>query len=247
MSTRTKTNIDNKGPSSVPLTREKTASEKLRSYTWWLGLCGILSAFFLVFATVLGGLLRDDGYSHIQHSISELNEQGAPNANFLMILFTTYHALVVPFAIGLHLALPRNSSDGWRNGVGPVALGLAGVLGIPLGAYARCDPGCFGATTFRGKLHGILVLVTVPLVFTGIIASSFRVRGHDIWKSFRRYSKITAATGLAFGVGMIPFMQGPKTGLLERISVAIILQWDAITGWILMRGSVLTQLGFKKE
>jgi hypothetical protein len=190
-----------------------------------LGLSGILSAAFLVTATVVGVALRP-GFDHVAYTISELYEVGAPNAGWLMVLFTAYHALVVPLALGLHRALPARP-HGW---VGPALLGLAGLLGIPLGAYARCDVGCFGATTFTGKLHGVLVAVTVPLIFAAMFAVWARVRHAAGWTGYARYTLATAGVGLAFGLGMIPFVQGPYAGLLERISVAILLQWYVGSG-----------------
>lgn len=194
-----------------------------------LGFCGVLSASLLVIATVLGGGLRE-GYNPIQQSISELYEVGAPYRNWLMVLFTAYHALVIPFAIGLHWGLPSAKRD-W---IGPLALGFAGLLGIPLGSYARCDAGCFGATTLQGQLHGILLLVTVPLIFTSMFAVSCRLWQHPKWRSLAYYSLATAACGVAFGLGMMPFIRGAYAGLLERVSVAIILQWYVLMGISLM-------------
>lgn len=206
------------------------------------GLCGVLSPMFLMIATIVGGALRQD-YDPIANSISELYETAAPNAHWLMVLFTTYHALVIPLAIGLYRGLPRTPC-GWN---GPVFLGLAGLFGIPLGAYAQCDPGCFGATTFRGQLHGILVLVTVLLIFAAMFATWFRVRNHLQWRGYARYTIVTALIGIAFGIGMVPFIQGQYAGLLERISVTIIGQWYAVSGLLLVylaRGREFPVRGF---
>jgi hypothetical protein len=197
-----------------------------------LGLAGILSAGFIVTATVVGVVLREDA-NHVSFTISELYEVGAPNAWWLMILFTAYHALVIPLAVGLHRGLPRAQLD-W---LGPALLGTAGLLGIPLGAYAQCDPGCFGATTFRGQLHGILVLVTVPLIFGAMFAIWHRLRRHEGWRTYSRYTLATAVIGLGFGLAMTPFVQGPFAGLLERINVSILLQWYVVSGTVLIRVS----------
>ncbi len=197
-----------------------------------LGLSGVLSAAFIVTATVVGVALREDA-NHVSFTISELYETGAPNAGWLMVLFTAYHALVIPLAIGLHRGLPR-SRRAW---LGPALLGAAGILGVPLGAYARCDPGCFGATTFRGQLHGILVLVTVPLIFGAMFAIWHRVRRHPGWRGYARYTLATAVMGLGFGLGMGPFVQGPYAGLLERINVVILLQWYVVSGLVLIRAT----------
>ena len=155
---------------------------------------------------------------------------GAPNAVGLMVMFTAYHALVIPLALGLHLGLPP-SRHGW---VGPALLGAAGALGIPLGAWARCDPGCFGATTFRGQMHAVLVLLTVPLIYGAMLAIWQRLRQHPAWGRHARYTLVTAVLGLAFGLGMTPFVRGPYAGLLERISVAIMLQWYVVMGLSVM-------------
>jgi len=195
-----------------------------------LGFSGVLSALFIVTATVVGVALREDA-NHVSFTISELYETGAPNAGWLMVLFTAYHALVIPLAMGLHRGLP-GARFGW---LGPALLGGAGALGIPLGAYARCDPGCFGATTFPGKLHGVLVLVTVPLIFGAMFAVWRRLRDHPRWRTFRRYTLVTAIVGLGVGLGMTPFVQGPLAGLLERINVAVLLQWYVVSGLVLMR------------
>ena len=197
-----------------------------------LGISGVLSAAFIVTATVVGVALREDA-NHVSFTISELYETGAPDAGWLMVLFTAYHALVIPLAIGLHRGLPR-ARRGW---IGPSLLAAAGVLGIPLGAWARCDPGCFGATTFRGQMHGVLVLVTVPLIFGAMFAIWRRLRQHDGWRRYRRYTLATAVLGLGFGLGMAPFVQGLYAGLLERINVAILLQWYVVSGIVLIRRS----------
>lgn len=218
--------IDGVFDASLPL-RATKGKDRLQAA---LGCSGILSALFLVTATVLGVWLRDD-VDHVVTTISELYQTGAPHAAPLMVLFTAYHALVIPLALGLYLALPRGRLD-W---LGPVLLATAGAFGVPLGAYARCDPGCFGATTFRGQLHGILVLVTVPLIFAAMFATWRRTAGHARWRTYGRYTLVTAVVGLAFGAGMSPFVQGPYAGLLERIAVAIMLQWYVVTGIAVMR------------
>lgn len=200
-----------------------------------LGASGVLSALLIVTATVVGVALREDA-NHVSFTISELYETGAPNAWWLMVMFTAYHALVIPLAVGLHLGLPRARLD-W---IGPALLGTAGALGIPLGAYARCDPGCFGATTFRGQLHGILVLVTVPLIFGAMFAIWRRLKGHGGWRTYRRYTLATAVIGLSFGLAMTPFVQGQYAGLLERVNVAMLLQWYVASGLVVVgvaRGS----------
>lgn len=207
-----------------------------------MGLSGVLSALFIVAATTLGVWLRP-GFDHVSYTISELYEVGAPNAGWLMVLFTAYHALVIPFSIGLQRALPP-SRRGW---IGPAMLAAAGALGIPLGAWARCDPGCFGATTFRGQMHAVLVLLTVPLIYGAMIAIWNRLRQHSAWRVSAVYTLITAVIGLGFGLAMTPFVQGSYAGLLERISVAIMLQWYIVMGAKVMRVARRSAVGRRED
>lgn len=111
------------------------------------GLCGVLSAAFLVFATAVGGALRE-GHDPVRNSIIELYETGAPNAPWLMILFTTYHALVIPFAVGLHRGLPR-SHLGW---IGPL-------FDRRLTKPRTCHQGC--ASSFRVSGHASIAVIVV--------------------------------------------------------------------------------------
>lgn len=58
-----------------------------------------------------------------------------------------------------------------------VLLGLyAGILGIILTAFFPCDVGCeANPTTFWGKGHGVLVAISALLVFTGMVALTWRM------------------------------------------------------------------------
>jgi membrane associated rhomboid family serine protease len=84
-------------------------------------------------------------------------------------------------------------------------------------------------------MHAVLVLLTVPLVYGGMIAVWSRLRRHAAWRGVARYTLATAVVGILFGLGMTPFVQGPYAGLLERISVAIMVQWYAVMGIVVMR------------
>ncbi len=75
------------------------------------GASGIALVITYITTTVVGASLRP-GYSHIRDSVSELIEMGAPNKELLDIMIGSYHLLLIMFAIGLHLALPRTRAVG---------------------------------------------------------------------------------------------------------------------------------------
>lgn len=210
-----------------PIAAVRTAPASIRSDRWLalLGLCGVLSALALIIATVVGGALRE-GYDPVRDAISELTEAGGPNAEWLRVFTTAYAALLIPFAYGLHRALPP-ARLGW---VGPLLLGTAGLSMVPLGNYARCDTGCWEATTTRGQAHAWLVLVGVPLLFASMFAIWLRIRRHSEWRGYARHTLATLVLAVASGLIMLPFLQSDYEGLFERISTVIMLQWYVVLG-----------------
>ena len=210
-----------------PITAVRTAPADVRSDRWLalFGPCGVLAALALIPATVVGGALRD-GYDPVRDAISELTEAGGPNAEWLRVLTTAYAALLIPLAYGLHRGLPP-ARLGW---VGPLLLGGAGLSQVPLGNYARCDAGCWEATTTRGQAHAWLVLVGVPLTFAAMFAIWLRIRRQPEWRGYARYTLATLALAVASGLIMLPFLQSDYEGLFERISTVIMLQWYVVLG-----------------
>lgn len=194
-----------------------------------LGFCGLASAFALVTATLVGGALRE-GYDPVRDAISELTEAGGPNAEWLRVLTTAYAALLIPFAYGLHRGLP-SARLGW---LGPLLLGGAGLSMVPLGNYARCDTGCWEATTTRGQAHAWLVLVGVPLTFAAMFAIWLRMRRQPKWRGYARHTLATLVLAVASGLIMLPFLQSDYEGLFERISTVIMLQWYVVLGLLLI-------------
>jgi hypothetical protein len=65
----------------------------------------------------------------------------------------------------------------------------------------------------------------------------YRLRNRPDWSRYRRYTLGTMIVGVVFGIAMVPFVQGPHAGLLERISVGLIIQWYAGTGLLVMLAS----------
>lgn len=210
-----------------PMMQVREARAGAASDRWlaFLGFCGVLSPLLIISATVVGGASRQ-GYDPVRDAISRLYEAGAPNAEWLMALFTAYHALLIPLALGLHRGLPP-TRFGW---IGPLLLGTAGLLGIPLGSFARCDVGCWDATSFPGQMHGILVLVTVPLTLGAFFAIWLRIKGHREWRGYARYTLATFLIALASGIVMVPFLRSDYEGLFERITIALYIHWYIVMG-----------------
>lgn len=189
------------------------------------GLCGILSAAFFVTADVAGSLLRPD-YSVVGQAISELIERSAPHKTFLDPLLLGFHALVIPFAWGLH----KSTAVTRRGALGPILLAGAGVLGVILTVFFPCDPGCEPFQSLRGTLH---IVIAIPMGFSvlfGILALSFRFRTDKGWMKFSRYSMVTFIVGVVLAVFTLLLAESSLVGLLERALTASYLQWYVVIG-----------------
>jgi hypothetical protein len=195
------------------------------------GASGIALVVIYITATVVGAALRP-GYSHIRDSVSELIEVGAPNKALLDTMISSYHLMLIMFAYGLHLALPR-TRWGW---LGPTLLGVAGFLGIILTAFFPCEVGCeANPTTLWGKGHGVLVAISALFVFTGMVALSWRMHQNPAWSPYARYTLVSALATLGLGLATIPLLNTDYTGLGERLALIPIYLWFVAIGLRLWR------------
>jgi hypothetical membrane protein len=141
--------------------------------TQLLAICGPLAALMFLAADVVGALLTP-GYSMAKQAISELMEVGAPYKHVVDPLLIAYHGLVIPFAVGLHRALP-GGARGW---IAASLLGAAGLAGVALTLFFPCDPGCEPFVSLRGTAH---IFIAIPMGFSilfAILGFSFRL-AHD--------------------------------------------------------------------
>lgn len=181
-------------------------------------ICGIISPLLYLTMVIVGGALIP-GYSHITETVSELLVAGAPNRSLLATLMISSSVLGILFPIGLH----RGINEGKGSKVGPVFLIIASVLGI-FTTYFPQDPGG-PPLTFAGTVHVVLIIPMVILSLGAFIAFWRRLKSDSLWSGYDRYSLITFIVAIPLGVISAVSLDSPYVGLLERISVAVILQW----------------------
>ena len=180
--------------------------------------CGIISPLLYLIMVIVGGALIP-GYSHITETVSELLVAGAPNRSLLATLMISSSVLGILFPIGLH----RGINEGRGSKVGPTFLIIASVLGI-FTTYFPQDPGG-PPVTFAGTVHVVLLIPMVILSLGAFIAFWRRLKSDSLWSGYDRYSLITFIVAIPLGVISAVSLDSPYVGLLERISVAVILQW----------------------
>jgi len=184
-----------------------------------LALCGILSPIIYLITLILGGIL-DPSYSHIQKTVSELVEQGAPNRDLLNVMLVIYNLLLIPFAVGLYMGLKK----GWARSVVLVALVLTGVLGTAVTVFFPLDAGG-QSVTLTGALHLAVVGLVVPATFAFMLAFWRSARKDERWKKYGFFSLAIFVITLISGLATVAFVTSDFRGLVERITIGSTLVW----------------------
>jgi hypothetical membrane protein len=199
-----------------------------------LGALGPVAVLLFIAADVVGSRVTP-GYSPVSDAISELVETGAAAKAVVDPLLLAYHALVIPFAAGLHVAIAERGRV-----AGPLLIGIAGLLGVILTLAFPCDPGCAPFVSLRGTLH---ILIAIPMGFAiliGLFLTARRFRADPRWHGFARYSQLSAGIGVVLAVVTVVMAETGWVGVLERALTATYLQWYAVVGLAIASGRGVT-------
>ncbi|MGC9371192.1 MAG: DUF998 domain-containing protein [Paracoccaceae bacterium] len=199
--------------------------------TQLFGSCGVCAAAAFALADGLGIALTPV-YSAWSDAISELVERGAAAKHILDPVLLLYHALVIPFAVGLRRAI----YPGAVLPVGPIMLGFAGLAGVILTLFFPCDPGCEPFVSLRGTLH---IFIAIPMGISILIAIwlvGAAMRASPPWHGFAFYSRATAIAGAGLAAVTIVLAETDHVGLFERLLTWSYLQWYVVIGLAIARG-----------
>ncbi len=150
------------------------------------------------------------------------------NASFVIVgtLFTA-------FAFGLH----RGIGDGKGSRIGPILVGIFGIITVAQG-FLPCDPGC-DFKTLTGALHNVTGLSSFLTVCIGILFLARRLKGNPDWQSYRGYSLITGIAAIVslfawIGISKIAEVDAVN-GVLQRVFVGIVFLWIEVVAIRLFR------------
>jgi hypothetical protein len=177
-----------------------------------LSICGMLSPIVYTAMWIVGGKLQSD-YSHIKHDISSLFAVGAPNKRLMQSMIFVSSVLLFLFYLGLHYGLKDGGSI-----IGPFLFIIASILGILIALFFPLDEGG-EMTTWRGKMHLILVIFMGILTIAGMILLWFRLNNVSDWSNFATYSLVSATVALVLLIISGIFIESKYRGLLERLGV----------------------------
>ncbi|MFX0060046.1 MAG: DUF998 domain-containing protein [Candidatus Hodarchaeota archaeon] len=178
-----------------------------------LAICGMFSPIIYTAMWIIIGS-RQSGYNHIRDDISSLFAVGAPNRRLAQSFVITESILLFVFFIGLQEGI----NDGGGSIIGPILLLISSILGILIAFFFPLDEGG-EFTTYKGKMHIILVVLMGLFTISGMVALWIRLHSVPLWSVFAIFSLISAI--LSF-VGVIIsgiFASGKYRGIIERIMV----------------------------
>ncbi|WP_068275694.1 DUF998 domain-containing protein [Aldersonia kunmingensis] len=196
--------------------------------------CGILAAVLYV---VMIWVISYDGYSMIDHTVSELSAWDVSTRPLWLVLGLLFEVLVVAFGFGVWASANGNR---WLRVVGAllVVYGVIGAVAWPFASMHQREVLAAGGSTAADSAHLIMVAIgTVLLVAAmGFAIAASRKR----W--FRWYTVVTVALLLAFGLatssGMSDVEQNlptPWIGLWERLNICLTMLWFIVFAVYLLR------------
>ncbi len=177
-----------------------------------LAICGMLSPIVYTAMWIVGGKLRSD-YNHIKHDISSLFAVNAPNQRLMQTFIIVSSVLLFLFYLGLHEGLKDGGSI-----IGPYLFIIASILGMLVAFFFPLDEGG-EMTTWKGKMHLILVVLMGLLTVAGMIALWLRLKDVTGWTTFAYFTLISAVVALILLIISGIFVKGNYRGLLERLGV----------------------------
>jgi len=194
-------------------------------------------AFFAVSVIALS-LMRSD-YSHVYHTISELGEAGAANAQVAGAVFVITGLMLVVYGYGLHLKLQRDDKRVW-SGVCVILYGLLDFVGSGLfpvdqgGAAATVTAGIHVTATVLGELAAL----AMPIAFL------IDTESIDKWTPLRGFSKTMTALSIPLTIFLVyaitentPGAMDSPIGLAQRMLVSLLMTWTGYTAHIIHKTS----------
>jgi hypothetical protein len=199
--------------------------------------CGVVGAAWWVAVDVVGSL-RYQGYSYVDHTISELSAQGAPTRLFIAVFSgLPYAVLMSAFGVAVWATGGERRAQRIAGAliVAEVLWGFAGGLLFPM-----APRGVEG--TLRNDMHPIYG-IGMPILFLLAMFYGSRIFG----KRFRYFTYAAMLALLMFGAltatqgGKIPSGEStPYLGLIERTNAYASMLWLAVLSAGLLRAEGVT-------
>ncbi|MFX0103407.1 MAG: DUF998 domain-containing protein [Candidatus Hodarchaeota archaeon] len=178
-----------------------------------LGIFGIISPILYTLAWIIIGSIQP-GYSHIKDDISSLFAVGAPYKRLMQSLNIISSGSLLAFSLGLHVGIPGGAGSIF----GPLLFSISCLLGFLVTLFFPLDEGG-EITTYKGKLHLILVVLTGILNIIVMVVLGFRLLPIPGWDALAWILFILAGVSLFLVVLSGKYAKSKYMGLVERLMV----------------------------
>jgi hypothetical protein len=164
-----------------------------------------------------------------------METKGAAHKALVDSIVILWEIAAIPFAIALHKSIKNRGK--LIDKLGPISIILAAIFNLILTLFFPLDPEIVtGSTSTPGTtMHITLVTIIVPLTLLGPLALWRRLKHDNRWRRYDKYSLVTFAAMLAFGIGNAFVIGGPYAGIVERLTLAIAMQWNLVMAVKLIR------------
>jgi hypothetical protein len=139
---------------------------------------------------------------------------GAPKKRVFDAFIITSSIFLFVFYLGVHEGI----NNGQGSIVGPLLLVVSSVLGVLVALFFPLDVGG-EFTTYRGKMHIILIVTSGLLTIAGMIAIWLRLETVEGWKTFATYSLVSAIVCLILVIFAGIYANTKYRGIVERVMV----------------------------
>lgn len=184
---------------------------------------GMATGIVYLLGDILGGIITPN-YSYIANAVSELIQSGAENRILLSSFLFVHAVLIILFAIRILLRHPyKKTKLIFIGGILLLAVGIGHSLSSTI---FPMDP--VGAEmTFPGKLHLVLVGITVVFILFSIPMIGQGLYRYKKWKSFRLFTFICLPIMVLSGVlSPVVIAKGIEVmGVTERITGYTFYLW----------------------
>ncbi len=193
-------------------------------------LCGVEAPILFALMVLVEGYLVH-GYSQVSQPISDLGAYSLYGTYALLqnLNFWAFGVLVLTFAVGLGLALPRSRGVTYT-------LALFGILAFTAGLFPD-QP-----FPYPGDVHGVASIAAFILVIMSQFFLWRRLRHptkieKEAWGRHGTYSLVSGTLSVVF---LVVFILGlPQTspfyGAGQRVFIAVPWLWIGVTGLVLYR------------
>lgn len=179
-----------------------------------LAICGMLAPILYTIMWILGGILVPD-YSHIENDVSSLYAIDAYRRWVFQSIMIVTSILLLAFFAGMHWGI--NNGEGSL--VGPILFIASSFIGLLVASFFPLDAGG-EITTWRGKMHLILIVITGIMQITAMVFMFVRLRLTEGWIGFAIFSLVAACVSLLLVVISGIFISSNFMGLIERFMVS---------------------------